>query len=94
MIQADEDGKGQVKDELDLGPYGKEKDMLQDRGGKEQGPIIKTQKFFQTQTFLDPTFFQDSRFFRPQNLRIKIFFLVRFLSVQLRSQAEQFGTQV
>ena len=44
MIQADEDGKGQVKDELDLGPYGKEKDMLEDRGGKEQGPIIKTEE--------------------------------------------------
>ena len=57
MIQADEDGKGQVKAEL-------EKDMLEDRGGKEQGPIIKTQKFFLTQTFLDPTFFQDSRFFQ------------------------------
>ena len=44
MIQADEDGKGQVKAELDLGPYGKEKDMLEDRGGKEQGPIIKTEE--------------------------------------------------
>ena len=38
MIQADEDGKGQVKAELDLGPYGR------DRGGKEQGPIIKTEE--------------------------------------------------
>ena len=37
MIQADEDGKGQVKAEL-------EKDMLEDRGGKEQGPIIKTEE--------------------------------------------------
>ena len=44
MIQADEDGKGQVKAELDLGPCGKEKDMLEDRGGKEQGPIIKTEE--------------------------------------------------
>ena len=42
MIQGDEDGKGQVKAELDRGPCGKEKDMLEDRGGKEQGPIIKT----------------------------------------------------
>ena len=85
MIQADEDGKGQVKAEL-------EKDMLEDRGGKEQGPIIKTQNFFLTQTFLDPTFFLGFKIFSdPQIFRIKIFFLVRFLSVQLRSQ---FGTQV
>ena len=44
MIQADENVKGQVKAELDLGPYGKQKDMLEDRGGKEQGPIIKTEE--------------------------------------------------
>ena len=86
MIQADEDGKGQVKAEL-------EKDMLEDRGGKEQGPIIKTQNFFLTQTFLDPTFFLGFKIFSdPQIFRIQIFFHVRFLSVQIRSQAEQFGT--
>ena len=56
MIQADEDGKGQVKAEL-------EKDMLEDRGGKEQGPIIKTQNFFLTKTFLDPTFFLGFKIF-------------------------------
>ena len=61
MIQADEDGKGQVKAEL-------EKDMLEDRGGKEQGPIIKTQIFFLTQTFLDPTFFLGFKIFADQKL--------------------------
>ena len=60
MIQADEDGKGQVKAEL-------EKDMLEDRGGKEQGPIIKTQNFFLTQTFLDPTFFLGFKIFSEEN---------------------------
>ena len=43
MIQADEEGKGQVKAELDLGPCGKEKYMLEDKVSKEQGPILKTE---------------------------------------------------
>ena len=44
MIQANEDGQGQVKDELDRGPCAKEKDMLEDRGCNEQGHIRKTKE--------------------------------------------------